>query len=346
MPKSGSKSYWPQRLLGVAGGLLLVGAFAGVAIADARQDRVVATIGQGTLTVGEIERVLRLMPTFRLANLGPTPDAIRRTFVEELIDFELLAVAAKSDHLDEREDVQSRVRGVLVQALQSRLRAEALASVSVSDEAVKAYYEQNAERYRSELRLKLWHIVVDKREDAAKLIETIKTDKEFAKDPIVGWEKLVEKHSTDKTTHLKNGNLGFVRADGSTKDKQIRVNPALYAAALKVKDGEIAPEPIADGATWAIVQRRGTVDTPERTLEAETPNIRAMLGKQVVGKKLEAMLAELRKRYVTEIYEQRIDDVEIDVQGNLSAQPRQGSLPQRRGAERAGPPVGDPHEHR
>ncbi|MSP25539.1 MAG: peptidyl-prolyl cis-trans isomerase [Myxococcales bacterium] len=339
---------WLQ-LLGAAA--IAATAIGGVAVADtalagAREDRVVAVIGEQTLTVGGVERMLKLVPAFRLRALGPTPLAIRRAVVEELIDLELLVQGALKERLDQREDVQTRVRAVLVQSLENRLRAEALASVLVTDEAVKAYYAQHADRYRAELRLKLWQIAVDKREDAEKLLDTIKNDKAFAKDPILGWETLAANHSTDKSTAMKFGNLGFVRPDGTTKDKQLKVSPALYQAAAKVADGEVVPAPIEDGGRWLLVQRRGSVETPERPLESEAASIRAMLSKQAVGTKLDATLAALRKQHVTELYEIRIDDVDIDTQGNLAPQRRPGTFPPPKRAERPGPPLGDPHEHR
>ena len=53
------------------------------------------------------------------------------------------------------------------------------------------------------------------------------------------WNELARDESVDKTTSMRGGNLGFVAPDGSTTDPNLKVDPALYAAAEKVKDSEL-----------------------------------------------------------------------------------------------------------
>lgn len=324
--------------------LLLVAAVSGAmafgvsATAQSRADRVVATIGDVKLTVADVEARLARVPAFRLRELGPTVDEQRRRALDQLIDTELLAAAARADKLDERDDVAMRLRRVMVTALEGKLREEALAGAQVSDEAVKAYYEKNRARYSAETRIKVWQVVTKTREDADKLLQTIRADKEWDKDPVGKWEDLARTHSIDKSTSMKKGNLGFVAPDGSTQDRQVRVNPALYAAAEKLGEGAIATEPVRDGDVWVIVSRRGTMRTPERTLDMEAMTIRTMLARQGLEERMRAILDGLRKQYVAEIHPERLGDVTIDVGGAVSSARRPGSLPRIHKAERPGAP--------
>ncbi len=311
------------------------------AVAQSRSDRVVVTVGDTKLTVADIEARLARVPAFRIRELGATPEEQRRKAVEQLVDGELLAMAARADKLDEREDVAMRIRRVHVSALEAKLREEALAGTSVSDDEVKAFYEKNKSRYVSENRLKIWQIVVKSREDAAKVLSEIAADKDWDKDAVGKWEDLARKWSIDKTTSMKKGNLGFVSPDGTTQDPQVRVNPALFAAADKLRDGQIAAEAVQDGDMWVVVSRRGTMRTPERTLELEAPTIRTMLAKQQLASRMNAVLEGLRKTYVSELHPERLGDVTIDVGGSIAPARRPGALPRLHRADRTEAPRND-----
>jgi peptidyl-prolyl cis-trans isomerase C len=313
-------------------------AFGVSAVAQSRGDRVVVTIGDTKLTVVDIEARLARVPAFRLRELGPTADEQRRRALDQLVDAELLAMAARAEKLDQREDVAMRLRRVMVGALEAKIRDEALAAAPVSDDAVKAFYEKNRARYAAETRIKIWQIVLKSREDADKVLEAVRADKDWDKDAVGKWEDLARTHSIDKSTSMKKGNLGFVAADGTTQDRQVRVNPALYAAAEKLGEGQFATEAVRDGDVWVIVSRRGTMRTPERSLDMESMTIRNMLAKQGLDERIRAAIEALRKQYVTELHPERLGDVTIEVGGAVGPARRPGALPRLHKAERSGAP--------
>lgn len=297
--------------------------------------RAVARLGDAAITVNDVHARLKLVPLFQLRAMGNSEDEIRRTFIDRLVSMDLVALGARDEKLHERHDVQERIQSELKKALLESIAAEA-AQGTVSDDAVKAYYERNADRYRSEKRLKLWRIVVRTRADAAKLLETISGNEEYKKDPLKGWEALARKHSLDKGTAMRRGNLGFVQPDGGTAHKDVRVSADLYRAALKVKDGEVVPAPVADGEFWVVVQRRGSHDTPERTLQMESPTIRRILAKQGVIDSIKKLVDKLRTEQVSEIHDSLVDQVQVTFDGDLTPTQRPGTLPaKRKGA--AGP---------
>lgn len=331
---------------------LLIAAFAGSlafgvsAFAQSRGERVVVTIGDVKLTVAEVEARLARIPAFRLRELGATADEQRRKVIQQVIDLELFAIAARADKLDERDDVAMRMRGVLVGALEAKLREEALASAAVTDDAVRQYYELNRARFASETRIKIWQIVVKTRADADSVLKAIGEDAAWDSDAVGKWDELTRKWSVDKTSSMKMGNLGFVSANGTTQDNMVRVNPALFAAAAKLSEGKIATEPVQDGDVWVVVSRRGTMTTPERTLDSESRTIRAFLAKQQVAQRVDGVLAGLRKTYVQELHPERLGDVTIDLGGAVTVARRPGSLPHRQVAERPGAPHADHGELR
>jgi peptidyl-prolyl cis-trans isomerase C len=302
--------------------------------------RVVARIGDAAIVVSDVHARMKLVPLFQLRAMGNSEDQIRKTFVQRLLLMELVAIGARAEGLHERYDIRERIQNELKKALLETLSAEA-ARRSVTDGEVKAYYDRNIARYRSEKRLKLWRIVVRMRSEAAKLLETISTDADYKKDPLKGWEKLARAHSLDKGTSMRRGNIGFVQPDGSTAHKDVRVSPELYQAASRVKDGEMVPVPVADGEFWVVVQRRGSHDTPERTLQLEGPTIRRILAKQGVIDTITKLLEKLRAKDVGSVQEKLVDQLQITFDGDLTPTQRPGSLPVKRhgaaGPSRPGP---------
>lgn len=330
-------------VVAVAGVVAVAAARPGTAAVS--DDRVVARVGSRTITVGELEERLAEVPAFQLQVLGDDPDAIRRAFLDQLVEEELLVQAARSEGLDEAEGVQGRIRGLMRAAMLAQVRAEVGHGEGISDEEVARYFEEHQDRYRQERLLKIWQIVVPTRVKALEVLRTIREDRSYQKDPVEGWKRLVAEHSIDLRTKQQHGDLGFVRADGSTKRAQQRVAPAIYQAAAKVQDGQVVgePVPIAGGA-YAVVQRRGTRQTVKRTVETEGPAIRRRLSQIRYEERVGDLLAELRKRHVREKHPERVDDLVVTVpDGEVVPVRRPGGLPRARHRSAASPrPVGRP----
>jgi peptidyl-prolyl cis-trans isomerase C len=54
----------------------------------------------------------------------------------------------------------------------------------------------------------------------------------------------------------------------------VRFDPVLFAAAARVKDGEMVGEPVKEGDAFAVVWRRGTLPAVRRSVEEEASAIR------------------------------------------------------------------------
>ena len=71
--------------------------------------------------------------------------------------------------------------------------------------------------------------MVKSRAAADRILKTVRDDPSFKADPIKVWETLRE-HSIDSATAMRRGNLGFVRPDGSTAHKHVKIDPTIYQA--------------------------------------------------------------------------------------------------------------------
>ncbi len=263
------------------------------AAAPGAQD-VVVTVGQRRVTLGELQRRIDELPAYQLATFGSTASEIRERYVERVIVPELLQdeEAARLE-LAQRPAVRDRLRDTLRQALEFRLREEMAQAGGVPDAAVKAYYEANLERFDTPLRLRLSRILVATEGDARAVLAALQGTVTPAR-----WTALARERSSDRATHLREGNLGFVRPDGQTDAPRVRVEPALYAAALKVKDGELVPQPVQEGQAWAVVWRRGSLPRVVRTLEQEGHTLRQLLARQQLEERVTALVATLRQEHL------------------------------------------------
>jgi peptidyl-prolyl cis-trans isomerase C len=326
--------------------LLLAAASLGGAVALAQGERPVAKVGDGVVALSEARARLRQVPLFQLSTLGNTPDEIRHTFVQELVRMELWVQGARAEGLEQRSDVRERIMVRLKDALIDDVLNE-VAKEEVSDQAVKEYYEKNRQLYAAQTRLKLWRIVVKTREEAEEILGIIKTDAEYQKDPLAGWEKLANERSIDRTTAMRRGDLGFVQPTGATAHRDVEVSPALFKAAMGVKDGEVVPTPLEDEGTWVVLLRRGSTITPERSFESEAPTIRNMLSKKRVQDRMKKLVADLRKKYVSEVNAMLLEQVEITRDGDVAPKNRPGTLPRKSHPAAASPqPQGWPGEYR
>lgn len=262
--------------------------------ADERDARVVARCGDATLTVGAVERRLATLSGPELAALGGTRAEAPKRLVEQVLAPELAAeAAARARGFERSPRVADRTRELLRQALERALQAETRRERPVTDADVAAYYEANRQRFEQPPRIRIWRLLVNDEAQAARLLAEAKQAGTPSK-----WSELVREHSIDKATHMRQGDLGFVRPDGSTDVPRVRVDAALFEAAKDVQDGEFVPRPVAEAGKFAVVWRRGSLPQTSRTLAEESASIRQLLERRRTDEARAALLARLRAEKV------------------------------------------------
>lgn len=311
-------------------------AFAVVAAATVARadgpDPVVVTVGPVTMRASDVARRLAAMPAFQRATLGSTPGEIRKHFVETVLVPEMLdGASAEGRPLERSAPVQHQMRDALRRALIESVRKDALAA-GVPDAEVTAYYDAHRDDYRKPERIRIFRILLDDEILATKVL----ADARGLGGP-ERFSQLAREHSVDAATKLRSGALGFVFPDGRTDVPQLTVDPALYAAASKVRDGELCPSPVREGTHFAVVWRRGTLPALDRSLDGERLAITALLVRQRVDAAVKTLLEDLRKR-----------DVRDENPALLDALPPENPVPpseeRRPGAPRPVNPVPIPSE--
>lgn len=312
-----------RRLPSLAGacclGLLAALAHSAAAQAD---DPIVVTVGDVSLKKSDVERRLREVPAFKLAQYGDTPTEQKRAFIErDLLPEILFSLDTDKQELARSPIVRAELNRAKLQALQGALREELVKAGGVTDADIEKYYKDNESRFKTPERIKIWRILLPSEEAAAEVLKQVR-----AKGDVKTWSGIAREKSLDKATHMRDGDLGFVLPDGRTNVPRVRVEPALFSAASAVKNGELVPKPVAEGKSWAVVWRRGSLAKVERSLETEAPNIRRLLERSRTDEQINALVAKLTAAHVSERHDELLESVDLDKIGNLGANRKPGLI--------------------
>ncbi len=265
----------------------------------ARRAMVIVHAGPNVITVGDLEDRLARIPAVQLETFGTDGPTIRRRFLNEvMIPDLLLASGAKAQHLDTKLPTSGDIDRTLASATKRAVREQVGPASSIPLADVKQYYDDHRAHFEAPDRLSLWRILCKTKDEAQTVLEAAK------KDPTPKtFEALARDHSIDKASYLRGGNLGFISPDGASNEAGLRVDPILPKAAASVKDGELVPEPIAEGENFAVIWRRGTIAANKRSLDDAAPQIRDTIWKERVEAAQKKLLEDLRAKNVRDVNE-------------------------------------------
>jgi hypothetical protein len=276
------------------------------AAAAERRQLVVIHAATLDLTVGAIEDRLAAMPHVQLLAYGATPDAIRHTFLSDvLIPQTLLSLRARIDGLEREPSTAYLLEQARSAATLHAIRKRIDEGPPATPDEVRSYYERNGFRYRAPANLRIWRILCKSREEAQTVLNALTPDttpKAFS--------DLAREHSLDKGTYLRGGDLGFVSEDGTTNEPGLRVDANVVRAAASVKDGDWVRSPVSEGEYFAIVWRRGTRAAHSSSLSEATPQIRDTLRKERLKQEVDALLESLRAARVGDRNDALLDSLE------------------------------------
>lgn len=285
------------------------------------QSVVVVRAGSEQADAAAVARALARVPAFQLAELGDDDAARRRAVVTRLLVPELQAAAeARARGLDRAPRTVDRQRELYARAMDAELSRETASKQPVTDADVQQYFERHRERFETPRRLRIWRIQVADEALARKII----AESQGAGGP-ARWGNFARESSLDSATKFRDGDLGFVRPDGSTETPRLRVDPALFAAAEPLSDGEIAPEPLAVAGGFAVIWRRGSLPATARTVAQEKDAIVSLLARQRLEEARRALLADLRRQSLRTFEPQLLETLPDSAFAPVDPSPR--SLP-------------------
>jgi peptidyl-prolyl cis-trans isomerase C len=291
---------------------------------EARRARVIARVGDVSITVGQVEDGINQQSPFLRARYRD-PEKIRE-FVDNMIRFELMAREAEKRGMGRDANVARTVKQNAVQALIRRDFDERITLESVPEADIAAYFASHGDEFnRPEMR-RASHVLVATREEAERIAAQARDG------DVRTFRELAREHSLDQETKLRGGDLRYFTREPQPGSPDPAVDPAIVAAAFALREVGDVSAPVQVGERWSVVKLTGLRPAETRTLADAAPSIRMRLWRERRQKALDDFVVELQQRYRPEVHPERVDPIRLD------AAPPGGGLP--------GFPGGDPHgEH-
>ena len=269
---------WPFGVGWFAAGVLVLGLARAAAPSLAR----VGTLSIDVATFSA--RAARLAPFQRVLFGASWPEQRRQFLERELVREALLEVQASED--DGR--LSSARDSALARALLLELE-QGVETAGVPADQIASYYAEHRQSYEAPRSILIWRILLPGEAEARALLHELGRPNETT------WSRLAREHSIDTATHMRSGSLGYVAQDGQTHMPQVRVAPALFAAAERVQDGELVPRPVAEGDAYAVVWRRASRAPQPSQLAAVSADISAVLETATLAGAAQSLIEQLRR---------------------------------------------------
>ncbi len=259
--------------LGVLVGLVCAGVTwaqdgpAGHQFGKGQSDRVLATIGDKEYTLRDVRRMRQFMPT----NLAPQVSQMtNRQFLGLMHNLIATATVAESEGLFEKEPYKSQWEFTRMNFLANSYANELGRTITVSDEELHDFYEQNKSRYESVSVSAIYlHYQptagapsssspqrpseAEAKAKAEELLAAIQGGADFA--------ELARKHSDDTASAKNGGVLGAFNMDSSIPE-------AIKAAILGLQVGEVS-EIVKDAGRFYIFKATDRQGRPFDEIKSE-----------------------------------------------------------------------------
>lgn len=275
-----------------------------------RKDDSAAPEGEAVAKVnGEALTESRLLH-YAIRRAGGDPSALEpqvmQQLLNELINIELLAQEARKQDLHQQPPLQEQLAFQRDTALADAAMTRHLEQNPITDEEVRAEYEQR----KGELggtEYKARHILLEDEEKARDVIEQLDQGAEFA--------VLAKEHSVEPGAAESGGDLGWF--------SPAQMVPAFSGALSGMKPGERSKEPVQTQFGWHVILVEDAREIEPPPFEDVEEQIRRFLTNQ----RIQAYLNELRAK--AEISQSGISEEEMDLPAEETPQePAEESTPE------------------
>jgi peptidyl-prolyl cis-trans isomerase C len=218
-----------------------------------------------------------------------------------LVRFEVLAAEAEKRGYDKDPDVQRVLKNQMIDVFLRKELDDKLKGETVSDAEVERYYAEHEAQYRQPEQVRVSQILVKARAKAEKVAAEARTGGTTDK----GFRDLVTRYSEDEDSKPLGGDLTFF-------DRQSKQYPApLVEAAFALKEvGQVSGVVASDKGfhILRLTQRRPGFTRPR---ESVAPEIRRVILRDRRAKKMDEMVAEMRRKTNVQIFEDQLAKVTL-----------------------------------
>ena len=192
-----------------------------------RLNKVVARVGETTITVGDLEARLQ-----RHMRPGMFEDREKlKDLVGSLLDRELLVQEAERRKLDENRRVVNHLKRILYNQIQTKYVAEKMPLDSITGEEIQAYYDEHFDEYNQPTLVRAYQILVKDRAEATSVLEQVSLESMDLRQ----FKVLAGERSEDQLTKKRGGDLRYFNLEGKVWTSEETVPEAVARAAFSVE---------------------------------------------------------------------------------------------------------------
>lgn len=242
-------------------------------------ENILATVAGKAITEAEFEAFLKGLPSQQQAYLS-NPQ-FRAQYQEQFLELHMFAKLGEDEKLDETEEFKTMLlnasRDILAQlAVNSVLR-----TVTVSEEEMKAFYEENKEQFTKGASVSAKHILTDSEEKCNEILEAIVNgEKEF--------EAAAQEFSTCPSSS-RGGDLGEFGKGQMVKEFE----EAAFAAEI----GHVVG-PVKTQFGYHLIKVEKKSEASVSAFEEVKKTIQRNLAQQKQHKAYDAKVAEMKEKYL------------------------------------------------
>ena len=274
---------------------------------DARRAKVFATVGETTITVGDLEDLVAQRSPYARQRLAK--GSALKELADAQVEGELYYQGANKLGYGEAEQVQRFTDQTLVKVFVRKDFEEPVTPDDVPDDEVAKYFEEHADEFRRPEMRRARHILVATEAEAKEVLGLLKQDDGPT------FRALAKQRSLDTETNVRGGDLLYFTADGSVvgREAQGKIDPTLAEAAFALENTGDLSSPLRLGeAQWSVLELTGIRPERVKTLDQAKGTIRRKLWREEREGALDALIAELRAELKPEVYPERLDAIVLE----------------------------------
>jgi peptidyl-prolyl cis-trans isomerase C len=237
---------------------------AGPVLAQTEADPVLAKVNGQVIHFSDLKAAAETLPP---QARGLPPQQLYPLLLDQLVDARALLVEAQKTGLDKDPNVQRTMQLAEDRALASAMLNKEVAP-QVTEEAVKARYDQDFANKTGETEVHARHILVGDEATAKKIIAELKKGGDFA--------ALSKQYSKDPGAAKQGGDLGYF--------KKTDMVPEFADAAFALKDNEVSAVPVKTEFGWHVIQTMEHRTLPTPTFEQKRDELRQQMVQAAVQK--------------------------------------------------------------
>ncbi|MBW2261014.1 MAG: peptidyl-prolyl cis-trans isomerase [Deltaproteobacteria bacterium] len=217
-----------------------------------RLGKVVARVGSTNITVGDLEARLK-----RHMRPGMFEDEEKlKDLLGALLDRELLVQEARRRKLDENKRVVNHLKRILYNQIQTKYVAEKMPLDSITDEEIKAYYDEHFDEYNQPTLVRAYQILLKDKAEAESVLEQVKLESMDLRQ----FKVLAGERSEDLVTKKRGGDLRYFNLEGKVWTSE-----------------ESVPTPVAEEAFSVEILVRASVIVTDEQEQAKVAMDKAMM---------------------------------------------------------------------